>query len=218
MTVYRMQVVLPYFTGNDRDVITNQFHFEGVFASNFDAIVEIGPRLRTFYQSVYGATGTGRVNYVDWEAVEIKLFNLDDTPPRIPEVLTGNFTGAGLNGSTIPTEVAMVLSWKAAAVSGVPFQRLYNRIYLGALPSNAIDLSTASSFAVFDPTFTTQVTTAATALVDANTPTCAWVQYSTAGGTPVARDIASGFVDDSPDSQRRRSVDATAKTSWNPTP
>jgi len=210
-------MVLPYFSGNDRDVITNQFHFEGIFASNADAAAEIATRLSSFYGAFYPAAGTNRVNYVDWEAAYLKVFNLDDTSPRIPEIETGFWTGAGLNGSSIPTEVACVLSWQAAPASGVPFQRLYNRIYLGALPSFSIDISTASTFPVFDPTWVGDVNTGATALADLNDATCDWVQYSTAGGVPVARTITGGWVDDSPDSQRRRSVDATTKTTWAPT-
>ncbi len=217
MTIYRAQMVLPYFTGNDRDVITNQFHFEGIFADLPAAATEIATRLSSFYQAFYPATGTNRVNYIDWENAYAKIFDLDDTSPRIPVIENGFWGSPGLNGSTIPTEVACVLSWQAAGVSGVPFQRLYNRIYLGGLPSFSIDLSTATTFPVFDATWTGTVLTGATALADLNDATCDWVQYSTAGGVPVARAITGGWVDDSPDSQRRRSVDATAKTTWAPT-
>lgn len=216
MAVYRSQVILPYFTNLPTDVVVNQMHWwsdESVSRAADEA--EIIARLQSFYAAVYGSGATNRVNYVDWPLATIKVFYLPDTPPRIPAIASLGFATAGTNASAIPTEVACVLSYQAAPASGVRYQSLYNRIYLGALPSVAMATSATDAFPQFSGTWITTVRTAAEGLLDDNNASLDWVQYGKGGiGGMTNREIIGGWVDNSPDTQRRRSVLASSRNVW----
>lgn len=218
MPLYRAQVILPFFTNLPTDVVVNQFHFN-IAADDPDNGLTIYENLKTFYETAYGTTAASRASYVDWPQAYVKVFNLDDPTPRIPYESPPLFAGAGTNASTIPTEVACVLSFRAAAISGVRFQRLYNRVYLGALPSTAIIAGAADAFPRINPTFISSVISAAQGLLAAGDSDGAiWSQVSNATGSAVPRTIVGGWVDNSPDTQRRRSVLATLRNNWSPLP
>lgn len=217
MGQYRAQIVYPYFTGLARDVAVNTFHFIDDDDDFTASTTEIATRLSGLLGDIYGSSGAVRVPYIDWQNLEIKVFDLDQTPPRIPNIETGFFTSAGSANTAIPTEVAMVASWFAAPVSGVPHQRLYNRVFLPGIPTNWLDTATTSQFPKFATARMALIATAFQTLRDADTTDLTWVQTSTAGGTRVNRQIAGGFVDNAPDSQRRRSVDPTLRETWLPT-
>lgn len=216
MAVYRSQVILPFFTNLPTDVVVNQMHwFSDESVSRAADEGEIIARLQSFYSDLYGSTAGARVNYVDWPNATIKVFYLPDTPPRIPAIANLGFGSAGTNVSTIPTEVACVLSYQAAPASGVRYQSLYNRIYIGALPSIALQGSAVDNFPRFGSTWITQVQTAASNLLSDNNASLDWVQYGKGGiGGMAQREIIGGWVDDSPDTQRRRSVLASTRNTW----
>ena len=209
MAILRAQVILPYFTNLPEDVIVNQFHFLSVGISTSTAATQIASRLFNFYAAAMGSAAN-RVSYINWGLCLVKVVDLADPTPRIPEVRT-MVLSAGTHDSPIPTEVAAVMSFHAAPASGVPFQRLYNRIYLGGIPSTYMIPSTSSNFPRFLSTFITQIQNAAIGLKAANTVDLLWRQVSNAGGVLVDRNIVGGWVDNSPDTQRRRSVLATAR-------
>lgn len=215
MPLHVAQVIFPYFTGIPTDVTVNRFHFQSDGLLDSQVAELLDTRLTDFYQTIYGSTAATHANYVDWPSIQLKVFNLDDTPPRIPEVRTMAMT-AGTGTTVVPTEVACVLTWHAAPASGVRFQRLYNRIYLGHLMSSAMSPSAVDAFPVLASGFITSVRTAAQDLLDANSSLLDWVQVSNAGGTTAVRAISGGWVDNSPDTQRRRSVIASARNTWAP--
>lgn len=216
MALHVAQAIFPYFTNIPTDVTVNRFHFEsdGLLDSQVADLVKT--RLDAFYLEIYTNTGASKAAYVDWSLTQYKVFNLDDTPPRIPEVRAAGNVAAGSNATTIPTEVACVLSWHAAPESGVRFQRLYNRIYLGHLVNSNFVGAAVDAFPTLASGFTNNVKSAAQNLLDANTGLLEWVQVSNAGGTTVTRAIAGGWVDNSPDTQRRRSVVASSRNVWAP--
>lgn len=214
MAIYKAQAVFPMFTGLDKDVVVNNFHFEGIPADTDAAALTIGTRLRGFYDDVYGTAASGKASYVDWTESYVKVFNLSDPTPRVPSEFSPLIVGGGTNNSPIPTEVACVASWRAAPAGGVPYQRLYNRCYLGMITSAHMVVGTNANFPKFTEAFQLGVVDAMEALFDLNDGTLAWVQYSKAGGVEVTRDIQGGFCDNSPDSQRRRSVDSTSRQTW----
>lgn len=217
MALYRAQVILPFFTNLPEDVIVNQFHFE---ADPTDLAVvgpEISIQLKAFYTAAYGSSGVGRVNYIDWALAYVKVFALADPTPRIPYTSAPWAFTAGSAASTVPTEVACVLSFQASPESGVRYQRLYNRVYLGGIGSAMITSSAVDDFPRFAPVFLTAVRDAALGLLAAGAISGAqWVQVSNATGSTIARPIVGGWVDNGPDTQRRRSVLATARNNWTP--
>jgi hypothetical protein len=213
MAILRAQTQFPMFTGIPRDVISNTVHFEWDETLTLaDAATEIAARLTTFYTGAYDG-GTYRAEYVTWASGTVEVTDLSGPPPRIPEVRNVIPTGAPA-ASVVPTEVAAVLTFAAAETGGVIRQRLYNRIYLGGLASTAISGGTASTFPTLHAVFRDFVANAADALLLENDGFLDWIQYSPTAG--VARPIARGWVDNSPDTQRRRSVELSGRTTWLP--
>jgi hypothetical protein len=212
MAILRAQAIFPMFTGIPRDVITNTMHFSwdesGTFAA---AATEVAARLTTFFNGVYD--GAYHANYVVWPSGTVEVTNLDDPTPRIPEVRPLVVTGSPGN-STLPTECAVVMTYAAAETGGVIRQRLYNRIYIGGLMQTAMSAGTVASFPTIVGVFRDRVSNAANALLLENDALLQWIQFSPTAG--VARAITRGWVDNSPDTQRRRSVDASARTTWLP--
>ncbi len=132
--------------------------------------------------------------------------------PRVPYELPMPFTATGTT-SPIPTEVAAVISFQGDPFPGMPQARRRGRIYLGCIPSQAMDLSAASQYPRFSNTAVAGLAAAADSLrttVDALG--VRWTVWSPTDG--LASVITNGWVDNSPDTQRRRSVDPTARTLW----
>jgi len=214
----RVQSVFPMFSGLPKDVITNTTHWlwddEGLWDTIDGAKIEIAARLGAFYSAAYNSM---RADYVLWNNARIDVINLGDPPPRVvhSQPLTVAATG-GPFSSQIPTEVAICVSYHAAPTSGVPRGRLHNRFYLGGL-AQAIIGSSGTTFPRIDGPRITAITGALTALLVANGDGIEWRQYSGVSSTEpggVLREIVGGWVDNSPDTQRRRSVNANARTVW----
>jgi len=217
MPLIRADCVFPYFTGTPTDVTMNTFHF---YTDDWDppaTATLLRQRLTTFYGLVYGAAAA-RVPYVDWPLAVCKMFDLSEPTPRIPVIQNLALTGAGTATAALPTEVAAVLSWHAAPESGVRYQRLYNRIFIGCAPSAWMAAAAVDAFPTFTTTAIANIRNAAIALRDADTLGLQWKQVSNAGGVTIARPVAGGWVDNSPDTQRRRGVLASSRNTWAPTP
>ena len=215
MALFRVDVVLPFFTGLPRDVISNTFHFESTGDTESVAVNAGTIWLKDFYETIYGTSATDRVGYINWPLAKVRAFNMEDPTPRIPwEERLGLFTAA-TGPSRLPTEVACVASWQSQGLPGERYQRRYNRIFLGGLMDASMALSGTGGFATFAGAFRTDVVTAMSDLQAAvNGPENLWVQVSKAGGSARSLPVIGGWCDDSPDTQRRRSVDAVSRTTW----
>lgn len=214
MPLYRTEVIFPMFTNQPTDVIANNFHFLDD-VTNIEALTSrINTALTNFYNIVYSNTAAAKVPYVDWAQAVTKTFNLSEPTPRVPFIRAMPTVQGTATSTTLPTEVACVLSFRAAQQSGVAYQRLYNRIFLGALHSNDMSAAAADQFPRFTSAFTTRIANAAIALHAEVLPATEWVQVSKAGGLTAVRPIVGGWVDNGPDTQRRRSVLATLRNNW----
>ena len=212
MAFLNAQVSFPYFTNIPEDVITNTWHFESTGVTNAVAAITIANRLTTFYTSVYSVSGSAG-NHVNWSQGIVKVYDLADPLPRTPIIQTVPVFPTSPAASTIPTEMAIVLSYHAAPVSGVPNGRLRGRVYLGGFAQGVMGAGSASSFPTVGSSIRTQIASAATALKVANTANVEWVQRSTVG-LITSSSIQGGWVDNTPDTQRRRGVKATTRNLW----
>lgn len=214
MPLFRAQVILPYFTNLPTDVVVNQFHFLDDTTADFEVIAEdIRSQLSDFYEAIYlGATH--KVPYINWAAAVVKVFRLSDAPPRVPIILNLGLIGTATATTNIPTEVALVVSFHAAPQSGVRYQRLYNRIFLGGIPNAWLADATAAHFPRFSAATVSRIAAAAVLLTPNPLAATRWVQVSQAGGVTAVRPISGGWIDNGPDTQRRRSVLADARTPW----
>lgn len=212
MTTFRCQVVIPMFSNLPEDVITNTFHFEDITPGITTAAVAtaITPLLSDFYDFVYG--GTFMANWTDPSLCVARWYNLSDPIPRPVTIVPMPIAGVQV-ASTLPTEVAVVLSFQGIQQAGVPQARRRGRIYLGGLSHNIISSSAVDRFPQVIASFVTNVCNGADALRTAVvSSTRFWAILSTTSGDVV--EVNNGWVDNSPDTQRRRSVDATSRTLW----
>lgn len=133
--------------------------------------------------------------------------------------------------------MAICLSFQGATGSGVNMRRRRGRVYLGPLAGTVVDASTSGTEITAAARST--IATAAAALahgpdvgdarlavfsratanitdglpVDANEPA---IGYSDAALSAGFEDVVSGWVDNAFDIQRRRGVQASARTTWTP--
>nr|CRY96600.1 hypothetical protein [uncultured prokaryote] len=203
------------FTGDPEDIVMNSLHFADETLTTEQFALSVPVFMDDFWETIYGTSSTHRTDYIDWPAMKYRVFNLDDVKPRVPVEEPGPFSIGGSDPTVIPTEVAVVASFESQGMPGEVYQRKYNRIYIGALANKAMDPATATSFPVVDPEFQQGIVTAMENLLIALPgPGTLWVQVSNAGGTQRVLPVIGGWVDNSPDTQRRRSVKASNRITW----
>lgn len=212
MSTYRAQVVFPYFSQLPEDVITNTLYFTSVGGEPVeDCATVVMPELVQFYNAVYG-TGHQMANHCLPNFATVRWYNLADPPPREPLVqpLLVSLTTVA---SSIPTETACVLSFQGERVSGVPQARRRGRIYLGGLATGWIATGASATFPMMSVAGVNAVATAADNLrTDLAAGTFKWSVWSPTDATFTL--VSNGWVDNSPDTQRRRGVGASSRVLW----
>lgn len=151
---------------------------------------------------------TGAMEFTYW----------DLTAPVTPFLTgTATFTPA-VTAQKVPTDVALCISFQGLKSAGLPQGRRRGRIYLPC-PADQIDVSTGLT--VWDPTMVTAVAGMAQAAKDAiTTDDCFWVVFSPtilAASSDYALatvPVDNGWVDNEPDTQRRRGLRRGTKTTW----
>lgn len=203
MAIIRAQWTQWSATGRPEDAIMNTYHFDEHAATpDRDNIRDM---LRDFYDDL--------ATWLSDDAItrdyELKLYNLDDTPPRAPvATYTGQIAALSTTGATAP-QVAIVMSWQAEKVSGLSQAKRRNRVYLGGWTSTSI-----AGTGLVNPSTFTAIQTAAQNLYDAADASISysWVVYSPTDEE--AHTIHDGWIDDSIDIQRRRKHDATSRLTF----
>lgn len=213
MPTYRGQVRIPYFTGIPTDVMTNTWHFETAFPAPLAQIAtNVTPVLQTFYDAVYAPVGVAA--YCNGPGAQVAWYDLTQPEPRVP-VFEPMPIARSSNGVGIPTEAAMVLSFQADPEPGIPQARRRGRIFIGGLDNTMISAGSNTAFPTFGVTKRTEVCAAAEALMnelDTLDPIVNWVVRSETNSASYV--VSNGWVDDSPDTVRRRSVEASARTTF----
>jgi len=231
---YRCQVTIPTDSGIPADSVVNVFSFqnEESAASASDDAVAIVARLDGFYTAIASILSS----QLTWAAATVKVYNYVDFQPRVPilEAPLGA-AEAGVTWSDFPPEVALCLSFKAQAISGANARRRRGRVYLGPIQST----STTDFNAVMAGHITTVMSAAATHLAFSGADPRKWAIYSpsTHRGVPVGgdinaelpngdplypedparlgqsfQDVHTYWMDNAWDTQRRRGVKATSRT------
>jgi hypothetical protein len=200
------------FTNLPGDVVTNTWHFDPASPAPLETIADLlTPRLGTLYSAIYTSTKP-MGPYMLPNLAEVHWYDLSAPPPRAPYIvpMVNTITiGAG----ALPTEVACVLSFQADQVSGIPQARRRGRIFLGALGTSWMTGGTGAAFPVFTPAHLTGIATALeTFHANVQVDGADWTVWSPTDGS--ASQVTNGWIDNSPDTQRRRSVDPTARTLW----
>jgi hypothetical protein len=211
MPIIRAQVRLPYFTGLPEDIVTNTWHFEtGELGPSAGELDECVARLEAAYDLVDQLMAATLSRVAD--ACEIRIYNLADPEPREP-VRTSTFTLDTPESITnLPLECAIVLSYHAEFVSGVPNARRRGRAYIGPFALPALTVGNASVFPFTQTIAQTAVRDMATALDTEIGWPLQWVQYSPTTG--LANPVVAGWVDNEFDTQRRRQARATGRLTF----
>lgn len=196
------------------DKIVNTFHFRVPVAS--DAALDIiETRINNFYELVPpGATVDVRNDMggalLHTTGHTIKHYNMDLLPPR-PPLRVDPLDYVPNAASSLPAEVALCLSFRAALVAGLNPKRRRGRIYVGpyAIGSAATtgpDSRPASGV-------TDRLARAGKALMDASSSTTAeWMVYSEVSNSLAL--VEHVWVDNAWDTQRRRGAAPSARSSF----
>ena len=200
----RAQVILKTTDNVPANFLTNTLAFGGT-APESD-VVALEAAIDTFYSTWMnnyagkGMSGTGH---------EIKWYDLPGLTPNYPWRTTSFDTGANPTAEALPSEVSLVLSFQGAKAAGFPQARRRGRIYMGSCrQSNCVDGRPTS---VVITGLTGAATTFKAAVLAIATDTT-WAVWSQADGDDV--EITNGWVDNAWDTQRRRGVQVTSRTTY----
>lgn len=203
MGMYRAQVVLRTTDNVSENFITNSFAFETTGGTLLDtaamttAIKDLYDDLVSYYSVSVAQNGH-----------LIKYYVLPGTPPNYPfEEDTFNLA-APPAGSGLPAEVSLVISFQGERQAGFPQARRRGRLYFGPFDTSGMDdqrpLATmVSNFATAAATFKSNVMAE---------PGHFWAVWSSLDQQTVIVD--NGWVDNAWDTQRRRGLKATSRTTF----
>lgn len=210
--VARAQVVLQGSSGKPEDRYVNTFHFlqnAGSSPIADETFVEIATRLIAFYNTA-GPSGNMIAKYISSDVLrttnsaQVRMYDLAEPDPR-PLHLVEWQLGAVTDPGRLPGEVAVVGSFYGSR----NIARKRGRIFLGPLNQNAIATNTARPHAGFITTIAEAMHTLA--YPAGGLPLASWCVLSMVAG-PVVTVVENGWCDDSFDTQRRRGIEASART------
>lgn len=208
---------MPSASALPEDDIVNVFHFNSAVGntpaaqSDLDAITVA---LAAFYNTAT-AGGNKISTYFSQRNIGVahcKMYDLGDPEPRVPiDVQDFSISEAG-SGDQAPAELALCLSFAAVPTSGAVQARRRGRIYLGPFQTTALSVAERPVALLI-----TTVQQAADRLKDdANTY---WAVYSRTNlpnpaYTDTAPLVENGWVDNAWDTQRRRGLAPTVRTTF----
>lgn len=218
---WQVQVVLQHTTNIPRDVSVNTFAFhwpnetppdwEGGHGAILTAPV------RRFYNNPEGGNSisdvlSGRISRV----TNACKFNVYEAMTSNAEpVWSTNWTlGPPVAGqNALPYEVAVAASFQGAPTVSMPQRRRRGRVFLGPLNGAALQM-TSDSCEVMGQFRTTIANACETLLDETNNETnpFIWCVWSRVAGLLVP--ITNGWVNNEPDTQRRRQDRPTSRTTW----
>ena len=218
MTVFLFQTTFDSVSGMPEDSFVNTLHFDcpdGLAAAN------VVTRVQNFYINAQ-TTGFAIADFLADELntdATTKVYNAETPPPHVPEVTSSwNLPALSASGG-FPQEVAICMSYKADPVAGVDLRSTRGRVYLGPFNVAAADGFTvgppqnwSNPVRVRTAARDTIAAAAAVELLDANDADGVWVVWSRKEATGYI--VTNGFVDNAFDTQRRRGVEASARSTF----
>lgn len=206
MAITRVIATLPFWTDQPEDVATNTFYFASVAAMGSVDRTATAGRLDAFYNAIDLYLSP----VVKTTGGTYKFYDMADPEPRTPLEVKA-MTPLAVGTATLPEEVAICLSYAAAPASGQPANRRRGRVFIGPLAQVAMTTGGTTAFSQPAAAARTAIANAAAVLAD-QSEDYKWAVYSPTD--QIARNIVSGWVDNSFDTQRRRGRRATARTTW----
>lgn len=216
----RALVSIPKDTTIPEDVCVNTWYFDGddaALATDADYHAAVMTLLTGFYQTIDQYLSVAAAS-----PATVKIYDMRDPEPRVPEytgsiILTTDTTGL------LPTEVSVVVSFRASQVSGQSASRRRGRIYLGPLSASVGGLVSND----YRPTLAARgiIAGAAAVVVDGAPAGTSGGQVKWAVFSPTTyaatgnlddsfHDVVDGWIDDAFDTQRRRGVKPTTRSTF----
>lgn len=214
------QVRLPYTTQLPRDVAVNTFWTLGG-GDRLDQAVEAEVAITRFYNE---DNTNNHLSY--WlsplisrqpGACIIQTYDLADPQPRPPISQVFFQLGAPGTNTSLPMEVALVASFHGEPAAGIRQARRRGRVYLGPLITAAAE-SGSNQPSRPHSTFIVDVRDACSRLaseLNGEDDAPQWIVHSRVSSNNAP--VIGGWVDNEWDTQRRRGLDPTARTTWGST-
>lgn len=208
----RVMAIFPHQSSLPEDRMVNTFAalYEPTNYPTFrDAFLDVAGALDDFYNVAHGSNSI--MTFLSPELadpVQFKGYDLSVAPPRFPEDVNATFNILA-GGTALPSEVALCLSLVASQNS----PRNRGRIYLGPLgdevaADNANDSRVPSATAVSD------LAAAGDFLASFDLSTDGFTFCILSQRDAQMKPITGGWVDNAFDTQRRRGVAATNRTTF----
>lgn len=217
----RALVSIPLDSGIPEDAMVNTLYFDGDDSEEDDAAYHsaVMTLLTGFYQAIDNPLFGQNVA----PEATVKIYDMRDALPRVPEFV-GTIPLSPLGANSLPSEVAVCLSFQADAVSGLSQKRRRGRIYLGPICADtALTVEVVNGQMRPRASVRTVIANAAHDMA-VGTPlpilgSVKWAVYSpttdlTSTLDDAFHDITNGWIDDSFDTQRRRGPAPTTRTLW----
>lgn len=217
--VVQVNVSLPYFTNMPEDVIVNTFHLifdagGGTLPTNTD-YGNLADNLDAFYEACYTAPGL-KANWTG-NTLTMKFYRLILPEPRPPAFTTTRTIAAAGNDGSVPIETCVCLSYRANYIAGVSQARQRGRIFMGGF-ATLTDVGTTTKFPEINVGTRTKFCNAMSAFRTAClADNWTWVVLSPSqvrDSLQETFDVAGGWVDNEPDTQRRRGFKSLVRTTW----
>lgn len=209
----RFQITIPATSGLPEDAAVNTWHFRNDDAAVLDAPLATRVALRMF--AFYNVWCTEYASYMNSAANVWKVYDLEDPKPRVPfGEGTLAISNPGTSSNDLPAEVAIVGSFRSEYESGVERSRRRGRVYLGPIQDQPSDRARPSSQII------TKAHDAFAALKALQgTDDLWWCTYSPTQQAATSLNdafkvVLAGYIDNSYDTQRRRGVAPTARTTF----
>lgn len=217
MTEVYCVVTLNSTTGLAKDRVQNTFSFFGT-DSRTSISAAMGAGLVSFYNSAHLPGTTALCGFISGDISRsasfhtMKWYDYADPHPRAPFSVStwslGALVGSGVN---LPKEVATCLSYQADYASGISPARQRGRVYIGPLNTNVIT-GTSTSNPTLDTSYQAALRGAGAYLAGLATAGSKWGVRSRVLG--IQSQVTKGWVDNAFDSQRRRGLAPTSRTTW----
>lgn len=209
-----------------KDAVQNQFAFSFAGTPGESDFTTLTTYISSFYDECTGpssswlaaciATGTAAhdIEYFDLTG------HLDGSPHGVP-IITQHFTITNSNTTfSLPNEVAVCLSFRAAYGSDVEFggggtrprSSDRGRVFIGPLGDVSLPATSTKEARVWED-FREAVVAGAEVLIDAAADDWTWCVWSRTD--EALKPVVAGWVDDAFDTQRRRGVEPTERTTFN---
>lgn len=206
MTNVRAQVILHTTDSVAANYMTNSWAIITTDAPSPAELTEFTVAFKDFYDDLAGLLGLPLAQ----SGHEIKFYDLDQlTPPNYPLGVTTWALASAPSGASLPSEVALCLSFQAEKVPGFPQNRRRGRVYIGPVTQSVNTGGRPTSGAMSQLAGAANVLTANLKAASNVSQLAVWSHVNTD-----AVPVTDGWVDNSWDTQRRRGVPSTSRTLW----